>query len=111
MGARARCGSVVQRMLQIASHVCAQHLGNHNSIAFIPARIFSLGLLVGFIGAERSQRLGGVEVVHNAALAAILIPPALTALVAFIRFGDSHDYGVEPMKLIVIGSRSKDEGG
>lgn len=101
---------MVQRMLESAGGVGAYHLRDDHSITLIPTCIFALGLLVGFIGAEGSQRLGGVKVVDHASLGSIFIPPALTALVAFVRFGDSHDYGVEPMKLIVVGSRSKDEG-
>ena len=102
---------VVQRVIEKACSVGAEHFCDNHSVAFVPTRKVLLGLLMGFIGAEGPQRLGGVKVVDHASLGSIFIPPALTALVAFIRFGDSHDYGVEPMKLIVIGSRSKDEGG
>lgn len=110
MGARAKYGLVVQRMFECARRVRAQHLGDDQSIALIPTCIFALCLLMVFIGAERPQRLGGVKVVDHASLGSIFIPPALTTLVAVVRFSDSHDDGVEPMEFIVVGSWSKDKG-
>lgn len=111
MGARAKYGLVVQRMFQIASRVCAQHLSDDHSIAFVPTRIFSLGLLVSFIGAEGPQGLGGVKVVNHASLGSIFIPPALTAFVAWVGLRNGHDDGVEAMEFVIVGSGGKDEGG